>query len=132
LGAQPQSTAREHLRYARDKGCVVRWCSEVAWDLTEAFAGEADRLARDGCQLHVSIDADAVDLSDVPGVSAPSVGGLGGEAVLGVARLAGKLPAVSSLELVEINPRHDHDGQSARWGALVIWNFLAGLARRQR
>ena len=130
LGAQPQSTAREHFRYAQDKGCVIRWCNEVSWELSEAFAAEADRLGKLGCQVHVSIDADAVDASDVPGVSAPNIDGLGGEAVLGLARLAGRLPAVGSLDLVEINPVFDRDGQSARWGALVVWNFLAGLARR--
>jgi formiminoglutamase len=130
LGAQPHSTAREHLAYARERGCVVRWCSEVTWDLAEEFAGEVDRLAKLGCQVHVSIDADAIDVSDMPGVSAPNVGGLGGEAVLGLARLAGRLPTISSLDLVEINPRFDRDGQSARWGALAVWHFLAGVARR--
>lgn len=130
LGAQPQSTAREHLLYARQKGCVVRWCSEVYWDLGEAVAGECERLAQAGCQVQLTIDADAVDVSDVPGVSAPNFGGLAGVDVLALARLAGRLTAVSSLDLVEINPHFDRDGQSARWGALVIWNFLAGLARR--
>lgn len=131
LGAQPQSTAREHLRFAKEKGCVVRWCSEVTWDLAEAFTGEVERLTQAGCRVHVSIDADAVDVSDVPGVSAPNIGGLGGETVLGLARLAGRHPSVASIDLVEINPRFDRDGHSCRWGAMVVWNFLAGLARRK-
>jgi arginase family enzyme len=37
---------------------------------------------------------------------------------------------VSSFEIVEINPSLDPDGQSARWAALVVWNFLSGLPRR--
>ena len=47
-------------------------------------------------------------------------------------RLAGQSPGVASFDLVEINPRLDRDGQSARWAALVVWNFLVGLARRRR
>jgi arginase family enzyme len=34
------------------------------------------------------------------------------------------------MDLVEINPSLDRDGQSARWAALVIWSFLIGLALR--
>ena len=56
--------------------------------------------------------------------------GLPGEALLTCARLAGSCQEVSSFDLVEINPRLDRDDQSARWGALVIWNFLLGLATR--
>jgi hypothetical protein len=32
--------------------------------------------------------------------------------------------------LVEINPRFDPDGHSARWAALVVWHFLIGLSAR--
>jgi arginase family enzyme len=31
---------------------------------------------------------------------------------------------VTSFDLVEINPRFDRDGQSARWAALAIWYFM--------
>jgi formiminoglutamase len=37
---------------------------------------------------------------------------------------------VASFEVVEVNPRLDRDGQSARWAALAVWQFLAGLAAR--
>jgi arginase family enzyme len=36
--------------------------------------------------------------------------------VLTAARRAGASAQVAGLDLVEINPRHDRDGQSARWG----------------
>jgi hypothetical protein len=31
---------------------------------------------------------------------------------------------------VEVCPRHDRDGLSARWAAIVVWNFLTGIALR--
>jgi formiminoglutamase len=132
LGTQPHAVSRDHYRYARHKGCVVRWLGEIEGDPEEAFGRERDRLAAVGCQVYVTLDADVVRAADVPGVSAPNVAGLSGRHALALARLAGRSPQVSSFDLVEINPRHDRDGQSARWGALVIWHFLMGLASRPR
>ena len=130
LGAQPHSVSRQHWQYAQERGCVVRWASEVHGRLSEHFGGECERLAKSGCQVYVSIDADVVRMADVPAVSAPNPVGLSGREVVGLARQAGRLPQVASLDLVEINPQFDQDGQSARWAALAVWNFLVGLALR--
>jgi formiminoglutamase len=130
LGAQPHATSRAHWRYVRERGGVVRWRGELRPSLEHHLAGELDRLAAAGCSVYVTVDADAVWTADVPGVSAPNPAGLAGEEVLAAVRRAGQLPQVSSLDLVEINPRFDRDGQSARWGALLIWNFLIGLLSR--
>jgi formiminoglutamase len=128
LGAQPHSVSRQHLQEARQRECVIRWCDEVRGYLEQHFLGECERLAAVGCQVYVSIDADVVHAAEVPGVSAPNVAGISGREVLYCARRAGQTSAVSSLDLVEINPRHDVDGRSARWAALVVWHFLVGLA----
>jgi formiminoglutamase len=130
LGAQPHAVSRAHWLYARERGCVVRWAGEVEGRLTDQFGKERDRLAKAGCQVYVSIDADVAQSADVPGVSAPNPLGLRGSEVAACARAAGQSPAVASLDVVEINPRHDRDGVSARWAALVVWNFLVGLALR--
>ena len=130
LGAQPASVGRQHWLFARQQGCKVCWSSEVSNCLEESFLEQCERLARAGCQVYVSIDADAIQAAEVPGVSAPNPMGLPGAKVAASVRLAGSLPYVSSLDLVEINPRLDRDSQSARWAAFVVWNFLAGLASR--
>jgi formiminoglutamase len=131
LGAQPHRVSREHLRYVQDRGGVVRWAGQVCGALAEHFTAECDRIATAGCQLHVSIDADVVNAGEVPGVSAPNALGLAGGEVAACAYLAGLSPPVSGLELVEINPRLDRDGQSVRWAAVVLWHFLVGLSRRR-
>jgi formiminoglutamase len=130
LGAQPHATSREHLRYAQEHGCVVRWAGELTPSLAHHLTVEGGRVAGGGCAVHVSIDADAVTMAEVPGVSAPNPVGLAGTEVIGAVRLAGSSHEVSGLDLVEINPRLDRDGQSARWGAVLIWNFLIGLLGR--
>ena len=130
LGAQPQSVSREHWHFAQQRGCQVRWRGEGKHSLDQCFHRECQRLAGSQCQVYVTLDADVVRTADVPGVSAPNPAGLSGDEVLSCARLAGTTPQVSSIDLVEINPRLDRDGQSARWAALAVWNFLTGLTTR--
>ncbi len=131
LGAQPHTVSRAHWQYARERGCTVRWCHELKNSLEQQFLWEIDQLASAGCQVYVSLDADVIQLADVPGVSAPNPVGLTGAVVVSLARLAGKSLWVSSFDLVEISPTCDINGQSSRWAALVIWNYLVGLALRE-
>jgi formiminoglutamase len=130
LGVQPQSTGREHWAYARGRGCHLHPAGYVETSVRQYLADTRDDYRRAGCGLYLSLDADAVRMADVPGVSAPNPAGLPGAEVTALAREAGEVPGVTSLDVVEINPRYDRDGQSARWAALVVWNFLAGLAKR--
>jgi formiminoglutamase len=131
LGAQPFSVSRDHLNYVRQRVGVVRWCDEVRGRLNDPFCQECDRLAPGG-PVWLSLDADVVHVADMPGVSAPNVNGLAGDEVLACVRAAGVSTQIASFELVEINPRCDRDGQSARWGALAVWHFLIGVAMRKR
>jgi formiminoglutamase len=130
LGVQPHAVSKEHWHYVQQRGCVIRLADELRPSLQCQVADEIARLAADGCTVHLTIDADVVCTADVPGVSAPNPAGLPGKDIIAVARLAGQSPHVSSLDVVELNPRFDRDGQSTRWGAVVIWNFLIGLLGR--
>ena len=78
----------------------------------------------------LSLDADAIDQSYAPGVSAPAVGGLEQQLVIDLAYEAGSTPAVSSLDLVEVNPLVDEGGRTVRLAARLIWGFLLGFAER--
>src|SRR5262249_17251575 len=113
------------------RGCTVRWCNELKNSLGQQFLWEIDQLASASCRAYVSLDADVIQLADVPGVSAPNPVGFPGATVVSLARLAGKSPWVSSFDLVEISPPCDISAQSSRWAALAIWNFLIGLGLRE-
>jgi formiminoglutamase len=130
LGAEPHATSRAQWRYAQEHRCVVRWHDELEPSLAHHLAAEGERIAGTGYAVHLSVDADAVSMAEVPGVSAPNPVGLAGADVIAAARLAGASLEISGLDLVEINPRYDRDGQSARWGAVLVWNFLIGLLDR--
>jgi formiminoglutamase len=131
LGAQPHAVSRDHADYARRSGCAIRWCPDVRGRLASVFSSHCRRLKRDGCRLYVTLDADVVQTADVPAVSAPNPGGLAGVEVLECVRQAGATPGVASFDLVEICPPLDRDDQGARWAALAVWHFLAGLAMRE-
>jgi formiminoglutamase len=130
LGAQPHATSRAHWQYVQQRGSIVHWREGLQPAVAPHLARELERLAELGCKVLVTLDVDVVQMADVPGVSAPNSAGLPGREVLAAVRLAGQAAVVSSFDLVEINPRLDRDGQSARWGGLAIWNFLIGLATR--
>ncbi|HEY7156556.1 MAG TPA: formimidoylglutamase [Gemmataceae bacterium] len=132
LGAQPFAVNQEHQAYVQGKGGVIRWASRpnVRQLLGNLFLRESERLSTGGCPVYVTLDSDVVQQTDVPGVSAPNPLGLYGRSVAACAAVAGEHPAVSSFDLVEINPSFDRDGQSARWAAVTIWHFLSGLTRR--
>jgi len=133
IGVQPQSISQAHLQYVSQRGGTVAWCASVqsAFATERLLARHIARMQKARRQVYVSIDADVVRQADMPGVSAPNPSGLPGHDLMAAARHAGGQPAVSSFDVVEINPRLDHDGQSTRWAALVVWHFLMGLAERK-
>jgi formiminoglutamase len=131
LAAQPHANARAHLDYLVDRGGQVGGVGNRDWTFLDSLRRDCEAFGSNGCGVYVTLDADVVRASDVPGVSAPNVAGIEGDLGVALARQAGKSPHVSSFDLVEINPRYDRDGQSARWAALAVWNFLAGLALRR-
>jgi formiminoglutamase len=132
LGAEPSAVAREHLQYVQTRGGTVWWAGHLPTDLELSYVGARDLLTKTAGQVYVTLDADVVAAAAVPGVSAPNPNGLSAAEVLGCVRVAGRSPAVSSFDLVEINPRLDPDGRSTRWAALAIWNFLMGVAEREK
>jgi formiminoglutamase len=130
LGAQPFSVSREHAEYVKQQGGAIRWQTDVAGRLVEELEWQCRRVTGQGCPVYLTVDADVVGTADVPGVSAPNPLGLEGAEVFACCRAAGATPGLTSFDLVEINPQLDRDGQSARWAALAVWNFLVGLCTR--
>jgi formiminoglutamase len=122
-GLQPQAVARTHLQFVERHGRAV-WRNEVSHRTIEELYQTSTS------PLLVSFDLDAVGQEEAPGVSAPTPGGLAGELWLAAADAAGRCPSVASADVVELNPRVDRDGQTARLAALAVWSLLRGRAER--
>ena len=123
-GLQPQSVAREHVAYVERQGRAV-WRDDV----TPERIAQLYR-ATDGPAL-ASFDLDAVNEAEAPGVSAPNAGGLSSDLWIEAAYQAGRSPAVSSADIVELNPAVDRDGQTARLAAVTVWWLLRGRSERR-
>jgi formiminoglutamase len=123
-GLQPDAVAKAHLDLVQRQGRAV-WRDEVSPRYIEVlYSGvEAPTL--------VSFDLDAVSQAEAPGVSAPNPGGLSSDLWLKAAFEAGRSSAVTSADIVELNPRFDRDGQTARLAALTVWWLLRGRAERR-
>jgi formiminoglutamase len=123
-GLQPHAVARAHLQFVQRHGRAV-WREEVT---RETIAELYRSLATPAL---VSFDLDAVSQAEAPGVSAPNPAGLSTELWLEAAYGAGRSTAVASADVVELSPRHDVDGQTARLAALTVWWLLRGRAERR-
>ncbi len=123
-GLLPWAVAAAHARFVRQRGGDVVWRADVTHERIGTLYDQLDAPAL------VSFDLDAVDQRDAPGVSAPAVGGLTADLWLHAAGRAGRCAAVTSADVVELNPLFDRDGQTARLAALTVWLLLHGLARR--
>lgn len=124
-GLQPYAVAQSHLSFIEDHGGSVKLRDET--NITSLSGLFHEHQSE---RMMVTLDMDAVDQAFAPGVSAPCVNGLPPDLWLMAAYLAGRRDNVTSLDIVEFNPKFDRDGQTARLAALTIWNFLQGLAQR--
>jgi formiminoglutamase len=123
-GLLPQSSAAAHLAFVAEQGGQVVWRDELTPTAVNRLYDQAQ-----GATL-VSFDIDAVDQAQAPGVSAPATGGMSADLWLQAAFRAGQCPHVESVDVVEMNPNYDRDGQTARLAALTVWQVLRGLSLR--
>jgi formiminoglutamase len=124
IGLSPHAVAREHLTFICEHGGSYTWRDDISVSSIDTlFDSPAEPVL-------ATFDLDVVDQSQAPGVSAPAVAGLDSRLWLYAAFRAGCASAVTSFDLVELNPRLDSDRQSIRLGALTIWSVLSGLSER--
>ena len=123
-GLQPHAVAREHAAFVERHGRLV-WRDEVSLERIAQLYRSVDSPTL------VSFDLDAVTEAEAPGVSAPNAAGLTSDLWLEAAYQAGRSAAVSSVDVVELNPAVDRDGQTARLAALTVWWLLRGRAERR-
>jgi formiminoglutamase len=134
IGAQRQSVARSHAEFVAEHGGRIHWLPAMPpadWAVRTVIQ-ELDSPGSRAAPVLLTVDADAFRQAHVPGTSAPSPAGLDGAAWPEIALLAGSRPEVRSIDLVEVNPAFDRDGQTTRWAALGVRQFLVGLAARRR
>jgi arginase len=108
----------------RELGVRMFTMNEIDQKGVPAAVREAmDVLAGPG-GVHVSLDMDAIDPLEAPGVGTPWPGGLTyREAHLAMELLA-DAGLVTSMEVVEVNPIHDHENRTGRLAEELILSAL--------
>jgi formiminoglutamase len=80
--------------------------------------------------LFVSFDLDVLDAAQAPGVSAPNPAGWTVREAEAWVQACGADPRVRCFDLMELNPKHDPAGHTARVAAHLFLGFLAGFVTR--
>ncbi len=125
LGISPPSNTQALF----DRACAlsVGWWSDrciAPWKMDGVLSSIKTFAADPVDYLYLSIDLDVLSGAVMPAVSAPAARGVPLESVeeiLTAVRDTGKLLVV---DIVELNPLYDINGQSARLAARLVWHFL--------
>ena len=131
VGLQRVSNTEEHETWLRLQGASLHFLEPGREGRAlEAVLGALEAFGRRGRRIQATFDLDAIRAADAPGVSALAPWGLEAGHALQIAQACGACPAVASLDLMELAPALDRDGQTAKLTALLAAAFLEGRASR--
>ncbi|PTM59007.1 agmatinase family protein [Desmospora activa] len=92
---------------------------------------ELDALAQQVDTIHFTLDMDVLDIAYAPGVPAATPGGMRTDELFDACLIAGRHPAVSSMDLVCLDPHRDLAGATVKAGVHAMLSFLTGYVQRQ-
>jgi formiminoglutamase len=124
-GLLPHVVARSHLEFIAAHGGRFVWRRDLSPARVDEIYGSLTGPS------FVSFDLDAVEQAAAPGASSPSVGGITADLWLHAAYRAGRTRAVTSCDVVEMNPVYDRDSAAARLAAATVWQVLKGVGERE-
>lgn len=121
FGLLPFVNSAEHVAWFESHGGRIAARSTGEPDLN-GFAGAFPTFA--------SFDMDVLDAAYAPGVSALNPAGWTSKDAEAWVRAAGACRQVRCFDIMELNPVHDVNGQTARLAAMLFLTFLRGYAER--
>ena len=100
------------VEYRTDLECLEMGAEGVA-RFVEEFAARFD-------VLYLTIDLDVLPAHTAPGVSAPAALGVDLPIIVAAVRAAARTGKLSLMDIVELNPRFDVDGRTAKSAARLV------------
>lgn len=117
FGYQMHCNTQENLGYLKERGVqLIPWPASLEQSL-RPFAESVASLA-------VSFDIDSIQSEFAPGVSAPAKVGHSAEEALALVQAIKRFPNLKHFEIMEMNPRFDPDGRTAKLAAQLLSEFL--------
>lgn len=124
IGVRSYEVPERHL--LEQLGVRIYYMDEVRDRGLSTVVNEAyDTVSAHTCGVGISIDMDAIDPREAPGVGCPEKGGLSGQALRQVLQYLPKHVRLLGVEIAEYNPILDTDSKTAR---LLIELLAAILA----
>ena len=122
-----RSFEEEELRLLERLGVRVIHMQEVQHSGLAAAIGQALRIARHHTAgFGISLDLDAIDPSDAPGVGTPEPGGLCGRELVDCLASVADATDLLGIEMAEYNPRQDRDELTVRLTRDLLLAALGG------
>ena len=119
----------EEMVFAKRHGVRVIEMDEVARRGVADVLAEAHAIATKGTAGYgLSLDLDAFDPSEAPGVGTPAPGGIRAREFLDAWSSLTADPACRAIEFVEFNPHRDQAGKTAR----LLGTLVAAAVRKER
>lgn len=128
LGISRPNNTRALFDTADNLGVQVVLDEELA-DLSASECAEMMLRITENCDhLHLSIDLDVLPAGVAPGVSAPAAWGVSFDRIRALAIAAARTGKLRLVDVVELNPRFDIDGRTAKVAARLIDDIVSALA----
>jgi formiminoglutamase len=125
FGIQPFRVSAHHVHFVLTHGHTVWTLDQIRRQSLSAALDQVRALLRQCDGIHLSLDVDSVSSAFAPGVSAPSSDGFSPADVIAIIEQVAAMETCRLVDIVEVNPRYDRDGQTARlaayFAAHVIW-----------
>jgi len=135
------TNSRAHVQWLNEQGGTIVLCDDILNSVQVGGGSAEKRLASVFATAlpaadsigFVSVDLDAIDGSQVSGVSSICPCGLPVSLVCEIASLAGADDRVQHFDIMEMSPPNDDPpgaGRTARIAALIFLSFVAGFSQR--
>lgn len=95
--------------------------------MTAVLAEAATRVRTHTAAFGITIDLDAIDPNDAPGVGSPEPGGIAGKDLVAAVAQLSRYDELVGVEIAEFNPDRDVDGMTA----VLIYELLASIAGKR-
>jgi len=131
IGIRGFVNSRDYAEEAKRLGITIYTPADVRKQGPTSIAHRAFELARrDADAVYLSVDIDCIDISQVCGVSAPSVGGLEPWEVNEMVYEFGRQKETVCADLVELAPSLDPSGRSQIVASSIVLHLIAGFKMR--
>lgn len=131
LGISSNLYSEEYMERAEASGILVRTVYDIrrrGWVGT--IEDVVEHVSRNTAGVHISVDIDCIDQAFAGGTSTPNPSGLYPHEVIDAVFELSARTEIAGLDITEVSPPLDPSENTARVGAYIMLNHVAGVTAR--